>query len=39
MFSMSSAPGTQGATPKLFDPKFVEAISLQKNEIYLNQRK
>ena len=29
----------QGATPRLFHPKLVEAISLQKNEIYFNQTK
>ena len=30
---------TPGATPILFHPKLVEAISPQKNEIYFNQRK
>ena len=28
-----------GPTPILFRPKCVEASSLQKNEIYFNQRK
>ena len=28
-----------GATPILFHPKQVEAISLQKNEIYFSQQK
>ena len=28
-----------GATPILFQPKLVEKCSLQKNEIYFNQRK
>ena len=28
---------TPGATPILFHPKLVEAISLQKNEIFLNR--
>ena len=27
------------ATPILFYPKLIEAISLQKNKIYFNQRK